>query len=82
MTITELAIKRGIEPEKARDFLREWLVMQDIVCNFRINDLNEYAFDMPDFSNEEQYNYWVQTCGGKGTNVLLIARPNMEIKND
>lgn len=28
MTLTELAIEKGIEPEKAREFLREWLSMQ------------------------------------------------------
>ena len=29
-TLTELAIEKGIEPEKAREFLREWFGMQEI----------------------------------------------------
>lgn len=79
MTISDsdLAKKHNIDHESAKAFLQEWLDMQDIVCNFRINDFNEYAFDVPNFSNDEQYNYWVQTCGGKGTNAHLIARPTL-----
>lgn len=29
MTITDLAKKHNLEPENARDFLREWFDMQD-----------------------------------------------------
>lgn len=75
MTLTQLAQKHNLEPESAKAFLLEWLSQQNIVCNFRINDFNEYAFDMPEFSSDEQYNYWAQACGGKGTNTYLIARP-------
>jgi hypothetical protein len=77
MTLTQLAEKHNLDPVAFRLALQEWITSQEIICGFRINDFNEYAFDMPSFSNDEQYNYWVQTCGGKGTNVPLIARPSL-----
>ena len=43
MTITELAIEKGIEPEKAREFLREWLDMQPVVTRIVADSYDDYT---------------------------------------
>ena len=43
MTLTELSIKHGIEPEKAREFLREWVSMQPVVTRIVADSYDDYT---------------------------------------
>lgn len=87
MTITELSIKHGIEPEKAREFLREWLDMQDVIAYTSTGSIrNAKVFDDGilkvwkyfDEMYQDQASEVKQRSGYITEQVTLIASPNME----